>query len=169
MSGPAHDDDLTALHAALARLTPSEGINIPRLLYRAGQASASQRSWAWPCATAAATLLAAAFGAALLLHTEPQPFVRVVRIQEQSAAPLVSQPEPPVADQLAADIIADTEPAQGGGDYLRLREQVLAKGVEALPSPAPWPAAVQPEAPNILLDIPRGASDPGFPRRKQSL
>jgi hypothetical protein len=166
MSEPAHDAELAALQAALTRLSPApDGINLARLLFRAGQASAARRGWAWPCATAASLLLAAALGGLLVLRPAPQPIERTVFVQIEPPPPPTESPAAPWA---AAPAGKDRRP--GDGDYLTLRRQVLAHGVDALPPPAPWPTARQPRNLDILLDLPPGvAEEPWFLRWKNAL
>jgi hypothetical protein len=160
MSEPTHDPELAALREALARLRPAPGaIDLGQLLFRAGQASVRRRGWAWPGATAAVTLLAAGLGAVLLFRPVPQPAERVVIVRVETPAPPAEsaareQPSAPVAPPTAAEG-ADRGPRLA--DSLRLRQQVLARGVEALPEPAPWPDAPPAVNPGPLLDVPAGA------------
>lgn len=141
MPEPTHDDEeLAALQAALGRLTPApDGINVARLLFRAGQASVPRRGWAWPSAAAASTLLAATLGVVLLFRPVPSPAerIRVVEVPAPPTKPVV--PEQPRAPDDAPSVPAEAEPPRGDDDYLRLRREVLARGLEALPPPAPWP------------------------------
>jgi hypothetical protein len=175
MSGSTHDDELAALQAALGRLAPApDGVNIARLLFHAGQASVPRRNWAWPCATMASALLAAALGGVLLLRPAPAPVERVITVYVQSPGPPTPRPEPSVADQPSApsserDTPTETGRRQGDADYLQLRREVLAKGVDALPPPAPWPATAPPDDADSLLDMPRGSREPWFLRLKHSL
>lgn len=175
MSGPTDDEALAALQAALSRLTPApDGINVAQLLFRAGQVSVSRRNWAWPCATAASTLLAAALGGVLLLRPEPQPTERIVTVYVKQPAPPAPHPEPSVpglspSPKGVPDVRPGTESPPGEGDYLRLRQEVLANGVDALPPPAPWPAGGQAKDPDTLLDMPQGTQELWFLRTKHSL
>lgn len=166
MSESAHDE-LATFQDALARLRPTpDGINVARLLFQAGQLSASRRSWAWPCATAASIMLAAALGFVFLLRPTPQPAERIVTVYVQSPNPSTDEtPVPPPAPSIAED----TESPAGGGDYLQLRREVLARGVDALPPPSPWPAAAPADDADTLLEMPRGNREPWFLRLKRSL
>jgi hypothetical protein len=167
MSEPTHDAELAALQAALTRLAPApDGINLARLLFRAGEASAARRGWAWVCATAASLMLAAALGGLLLFRPGPQPVERTVFVQVERPKPPA---EPPTPGTPAATP-AGTDRPSGEGDYLSLRRQVLAHGVDALPPPAPWPAARQRPNLDTLLDLPPGAAEePWLSRRKNAL
>jgi hypothetical protein len=171
MSEPAHDAELAALQAALTRFAPApDGINLARLLFRAGQASASRRGWAWPCATVAALVLAAVLGGVLVLRPGPLPVERTVFVQVERPAPPAESP----AARQPAGSGAEATPAGGDrppeGDYLTLRRQVLAHGVDALPAPARWPSARQPSNLDTLLGLPPGAADePWLLRRKNAL
>jgi hypothetical protein len=170
MSEPTHDPELAALQAALVRLAPApDGINLGQLLYRAGQASVPRRGWAWPGATVASMLLAATLGAVLLLRPAPQSVV-FVYVDRPSAPPepFVARQSPAPAGPAATT--ADADWRQDEADSLRLRRQVLAHGVDALPAPAPWPAAAPPGDGDTLLDLPPGdARDPLLQRLKNSL
>jgi hypothetical protein len=167
MSEPPYNDELAAFQTALARLTPApEGINIARLLFQAGQRSAPRRSWACPCAAAASLMLALALGSVLVFRPTPQPPERIVQVFVQPPTPPaihVEQPIPPVVE------MPDTPRPAGEGDYLQLRREVLAKGLDALPAPAPWPAAAPADDADTLLDLPRGSRESWFLRFTRSL
>ncbi len=184
MSEPAHNNDrrdagptdLAAFHAALARLTPvPDGVNIARLLFRAGQLSAPRRSWAWPCATAASLMLAVALAAVLLLRPAPQPVERIVTVYvpaatqppPQAEAPSPSTDETPVPP--SPSLFLSEKKEGSDGEYFQLRRQVLAHGLESLPPPQPWPAALPPNDADMLLDLPRDSREPWLLRLKHSL
>jgi hypothetical protein len=164
MSEPAHDPELASLRDALARLRPApDPIDLGRLLFRAGQASVPRRGWAWPCATAASALLAAALGAGLLLRPAPPTVEHIVVVHDQP--PPAPTPEPAAREQPVLPAVAratpeDTDRGQGAGDYFRLREQVLARGADALPAPTPWPAARGGTDLNSVLPGFQGPDDP---------
>jgi hypothetical protein len=166
MPDPTHDD-LAALQAALTRLAPApDGIDLGRLLYRAGQASVPRRGWTWPCATAAATLLAAALGAVLLFRPGPQPVERIVVVHDHAPpdeTPVARQAPVPSAPPDAAD---DADQGRNAAASFRLRQEVLARGVDALPAPTPWPAAARRGDADTLLDLPRVGREPWLPRLK---
>lgn len=166
MSGSAHDNELTAFQAALARLQPApDEINLARLLFQAGRLSAPRSNWVWPCAAAASLMLAVALGSALLLRPAPEPAERIVQVFVPSPQP-ESQPEPPVPSN---GDIQDTQPPAGQGDYLQLRRAVLANGLDVLPPPMPWSAATSSDDTDTLLDLPRGSREPWLLRLKRSL
>jgi hypothetical protein len=159
MSEPTHDAELAALRDALARLRPApDPIDLGQLLFRAGQASVPRRGWAWPGATAAVALLAAGLGAALVLRPAPQPIERVVVVRVETPAPSAGPAggEPAVARVVPPAAATDAEWGSQPADSFRLRQQVLARGVEALPEPAPWLAAPPAPGPDSLLDTPAG-------------
>src|SRR4051794_1911455 len=130
MSEEAYDPEIAAIEARLASLVPASGrIDRDRLMFRAGQMSVPRRGWAWPAATAAMTLVAAALGGALVLRPAPSPIERIVYVRsEQPAGPtqsivVTSPPTPKIADgrsmpqdapQHAAENAA---PWQAGPDY----------------------------------------------------
>ena len=109
--------DLAAVEAALASLAPRPAtLNRDWVMFLAGRAAAAQSGrrwtrWLWPCATAASLLLALALG---------------VRGQRPSA-PAHQAP------QVGASAAPAARP--GPHTYLKLREVVLARGVDALPEP----------------------------------
>lgn len=177
MSGSAHPDrpdagptELAAFQSALARLQPAPNeINIARLLFQAGQLSAQRRSWAWPWATAASMMLAAALGSVLLLRPTPQPAERIITVYVP--APTVPQPQPQPESSLPS--AAETppppyQPISGDGSYLQFRQEVLAHGLDAVPSP-PWPAAMPADNADTLFDLPRDSREPWLLRLKHSL
>jgi hypothetical protein len=177
MSESTHDDELTTFEAALARMTPMpEGINIARLLFQAGRLSAPRRSWAWPCATAASMMLAATLGLVLVVRPTPQPAERIVTVFVPSPTPPAHQPElslPSTGETPVPvpqpSLATDTEQPPSEGDYLQIRRAILAKGLDALPPPKPWPAAMPAEDTDTLLDMPHDSRDPWFLRLKRSL
>lgn len=170
MSEPAYNDELAAFHAALERLTPTpDGINVARLLFRAGQLSAPRRGWAWPCVAAASMMLAVALGSALLLRPAPQPVERIVTVY----VPTATQPSIPSTGATPVPPpppLSISEAREGSeGDYFQLRRQVLAHGLDALPPPQPWPAAAPADDTDTLFDLPRGSREPWLLRLKRSL
>jgi hypothetical protein len=184
MSEPVYNDDrrdagpteLAAFHAALERLTPApDGINIARLLFRAGQLSAPRRSWAWPCAAAASMMLTVALASVLLLRPAPQPVERIVTVYVPTATQQPPQAEPSKSSTGETPVPPPPSPpvSEGkegsDGDYLQLRRQVLAHGLGALPPPQPWPAAAPADDADTLLDLPRGSREPWLLRLKRSL
>lgn len=169
MSEPAESNELAAFQTALARLAPApDGISISHLMFRAGQLSASRRSWAWPGITAALMLLSAVLGSVLLFRPTPQPVERIVTVYVQPPALPAPQPEPAVPSTEETSS-SPPQPIAGDGHYLRLRREVLANGLEALPPPPPWSAAAPADDAGVLLDLPRGSREPWLLRLKHSL
>ncbi len=184
MSEPTYNNDrrdagpteLAAFHAALARLTPApDGVNIARLLFRAGQLSAPRRSWAWPCGAAVSMMLTVVLGAVLLLRPAPQAAERIVTVY----VPAPTQPPPPAEVPIpsAGETPVPPPPSPSvwegkegsDGEYFQLRRQVLAHGLESLPPPQPWPVALPTGDTDTLLDLPRGSREPWLLRLKHSL
>jgi hypothetical protein len=103
--------ELAAVEAALASLTlRPAAVERERLMFLAGQAAALKATrrrgaWLWPCATAAALLLALGLG------------LRGPR------------PSEPVLNQTTASTTPQTDP----NSYAKLRALLLARGVDALP------------------------------------
>jgi hypothetical protein len=107
-------------------------------------------------------MFAAVLGLLLLLYPKAPPVERVVVVKIVEPAPT-----PPPAPELTAPLPSGAlvwhvdEPGPVPSDYLRLRDQVIRWGADALPSAAPALAA--PPAPE--LDHLRGSLWPGwFPR-----
>ncbi|HEY7326730.1 MAG TPA: hypothetical protein VH592_03760 [Gemmataceae bacterium] len=179
MSEQAYNDDrrdaalteLAAFQNALAHLSPSpEGVNISRLLFRAGQLSAPRPSRAWPSITAASLMLAVALGSMFLFRPAPEPTERIVTVYVP--APPLPMPQAELSPSSTGETpMPDTTPVTGGGDsdYLRLRREVLAHGLDALPPPTMWSAALPNADTDNLLDLPRGSREPWLLRLKRSL
>ncbi len=173
MSGSTHDE-LAEFHAALARLTPTpDGINLAQLMYQAGRLSAARRNGVWRIATAASMMLSLGLGSMLWLRPLPQPTERIVQVFVQPPAP-PPEPTPPTNDEPTPalsepDLPTDARQAGGETDYLRLRRQVLAHGLDTLPPPTPWPAAAPPVDTNTLLDLPKDSREPWIRFLKHSL
>ncbi len=102
------------------------------------------------------------------LVTVPCKRLTTGRLSPPPSAP-PSDETPPLADPAPGLARAENRrPARP--NYLELRTQVLAHGVEALPAPAPWPAALPPVPPDALLDLPPEAlREPWLLHRKTSL
>jgi hypothetical protein len=126
MSENIRDPEMTSLEAALAELAPrSAGINRDQLMYQAGRSAARRNGWLAP--GIAAVLASAATVAAVLLVHHPEP--QIVRVPATNRA---VQPSPRPNTALAVNDIRWEERA----DALRLRNEILDRGVEALPAPA---------------------------------
>lgn len=175
MSEPAHEDDrrdagpteLAVFQAALARLTPMpDGINLARLLFQAGQLSAPRRSWVWPCTTTASMILALALGSVLLFRPAPQPPERIVQVFVPPPTQPDSQPEQPIPSAVE---MPDMQRPAANGDYLLLRREVLAHGLDALPPPTPWSEAAPSDDAETPLDLPRDSRESWFLHLKRSL
>lgn len=166
----ADPTELMTFQKSLECLRPTpDGIDLAQLLFRAGQVSASRRSWVWPCAAAASTMLAATLAAVLLLRPAPQPVERIVRVYVQPSPP-APPPERfiPPNRETPAPLWQPSVPA-GESEYLRLRREVLANGVDALPPPSSWPATTLADDNDNLLDLFRGSSRPWLRHLKRSL
>jgi hypothetical protein len=153
--------ELAAIESALAALAPRPArLDRDRLLYEAGRLAALQeRSWkryGWPAAAAA---LAATLLVSLIVRPEPQIVERVVRVP--IATPLLeSSPDGPGPlggeTKLTAYVTRTMEPRRpvvfdvhspGEMPYPRLRDMVLACGVEAWRSTSPTPSSPPPAEP----------------------
>jgi hypothetical protein len=166
MSDGTPDRDLAGLEAALKGLGPAPArLARDRLLFRAGQLSARPTGcWVWPAATAALALVATGLATALLLRPAPGPVAPVIihapprqlpRPTDRPPVPAEHTPEPEPRPGPPEAVAMGSEPPPDG--YLRLRDQVLRWGVEALPGPAPTAAA--PPSPLTTRDLPELAPE----------
>src|SRR5262249_15683564 len=123
VEGAMSENEMTPLESALAALDPRPvTLDRDRLMYLAGQRSAARRGWVMPCIAAALASAATLLGVLLLYRPEPQ-FVKV-------RAPAV-QPSPS-----APPVLVDSDNGwRERVEALRLRNEVLLRGVEALPEP----------------------------------
>ncbi len=144
------------LEAALRSLRPAAAaIERDRLMFQAGRATVRRSGRAWLGAVA---VLAAALGASLLHRPQPRIVERIVRVQTPAT--------PTVAG--AAFASAGQTDWTGQGRYLRLRERLLAEGLDALPAPAEVATPERPERLEDLLGLPRGSSPgPRIPSIKE--
>jgi hypothetical protein len=131
------DPQLTALGRALAGLAPAPpALDRDRLLYEAGRAAAPPRPWGWVTAAAFAALV---LGSWVTPEAQRVAEVRVVERLPAKVTPPDAPESPPARASFAA--LPGGGPA---GGYLRLRNQVVAWGPDALPaalSPAATPPA----------------------------
>jgi hypothetical protein len=174
MSEPLSDPTLMALESALAGLAPwRAGMSRDRMLFRAGQVALRRRGRLWIWATAALAVLCATLGAALLLHSGPRTVERVVfvRVAELSPAPADPKTAPePVREEVPAAAAVAAEELPPNLAYLRLRQQVVEHGADALPPVATWSAPAEAASLENLLGMPPGAlAAPRLPRANNVL
>jgi hypothetical protein len=165
MSEPLSDPSLRALESALTGLAPLRAdISRDRMLFLAGQAALRRRGRLFAGTAAALAVLSAALGGALLVRPGPTAAERVVyvRVPAPSPAPADAPLAPGPVRQEAPSPAGDAEEAPPGLDYLRLRQQVVERGPDALPPLAAWPAPAERAPLESLLGIPPGAL--GAPR-----
>ncbi|MBN1490247.1 MAG: hypothetical protein JXA69_10040 [Phycisphaerae bacterium] len=115
------------LEAALAALQPAvPAMDRDALMFRAGRASARNRMLPWRLATAA---LALALTTSLAIRPEPRTVERIVRVPAET----------PRIDSMYALARASFPTGETGtatqSSYLRVRDDVLAQGADALPRP----------------------------------
>jgi hypothetical protein len=154
MPEPIPTPDLAGLEAALKELTPaSVPLDRDRLLFRAGQASVQGRRWLWPSVAGLFALTTIGLAAALALRPAPGVVERTIVVRVPVPAPPAPpiqpgpRPAPSPGSGPERQETLSYEPRPNG--YLRLRNEVLRWGVEALPGP--------------LVD-----EGPGLPRPAQS-
>lgn len=151
MSETEMNDPLAAVEAALRSLRPSpSGLDRDRLMFLAGQRALGNRpvrrrrrgpSWLWPCTTAASMLLAVTLGSMLLVQGKPEVGEPATYVHVDTSAATTAKR----SDVLPAADAKDFQVALGArrprSDYLKLRQQLLAHGVDALPKPFCSPVA----------------------------
>jgi hypothetical protein len=127
--------DLKAIENALREFSPSLGqLNRERLMYLAGQASATNsslsapRQIAWPLATAALALISLTLGGFLIFTGRGAE--RIVYVDRPVASPAPST----VVSGIGTDPVP---PAVGDSGYFELRDSLLTNGLDALASPPP--------------------------------
>jgi len=128
----SNEEQLTPAEAELAHalggLRPAGGMDRDRVLFRAGAASA-RRTGRLGVGLAAA--LAAALAVSLAVRPKARVIERVVTVPAPPAAPATAATWP------AGPSVWTLTTGDGKGAYLALRDQVLTKGLDALPAPAP--------------------------------
>ncbi len=134
MSNEALDPELNRLEAGLQALTPrAPAINRDRLLFLAGQASASRRAVGWRAWAIGSSLAAAGLGLALCFRPSPER-VEVVRWLPGPAEQFSSSSEQPGPIASSAVLVA---PHFDGRNepygQLQLRKLAFDYGVDALP------------------------------------
>ncbi len=161
MSEQPPDAALAALEQALAALAPAPGrLDRDQLMFRAGRASVPRRGWLWPATAAALVLLSSGLGLTLALRPDRPAVERIVYKYKERPAPVQPQravtPDRPRVAPAAAAPAEDPSPA--ATPHLRLQEQILRWGLDAVPdlpaSPAPEPALTR----ERLLGPPAGGS-----------
>jgi hypothetical protein len=140
MSGPNDLQEVNAIEAALAALTPLPGrIDRDQLMFRAGQAAAPRRHWFWPSATAALAVVSASLVAAWCLWPAPQ------TVEQMVSRRVVQPPPAPPRATLPAELQPTEAVVSTPADYasprgpLTLQDQVLRWGLDGLPDLPPVP------------------------------
>jgi hypothetical protein len=145
MSEQTRDPELAELETALAALRPAPpALDRDRLMFRAGLASARRGRWLWTGTTAALALVAAGLGTALVLRPAPPTIERTVYVEK---------PEPP-SPQAVESIPADSASSRAVERYFRFRDELLSRGLDALPEPPAGPPAESPEGIEKSLGLP---------------
>lgn len=166
--------DLTATEAALAALTPvPAALDRDRLMFQAGRAARGTASWAWPAATGVLTALAAALALVMVLRPPVVTETVVIHVPVEvppAPAPPKPAPETPVESSPATSRpaeVATSSPISPG--YLRLQEQILRWGLDALPAGRPTAPAAPPITVEQLLGESPRPSQPSPWWKPQSL
>jgi len=117
------------LEAALGTLQPTApGIDRDRLLFRAGRASGRPAARRWQVATA---VLAACLAVSLQVRPEPAETIRIVRVPREQLPRIQPAPSgrPPA-------VVAEGPRVSPADPYARLCEEVVRRGLDALPMAA---------------------------------
>jgi hypothetical protein len=159
MSDDVRDPKLAAVEAALRGLAPAPArVNRDRILFTAGARSV-RRGLLWPVATAVSLVLVGVLGVAHVLRPAVREVERVVHVP----VPLERVPHPPMPPEHppepAPESPSHTRPeslarAPAPEGYLRLRNQVVRFGVDALPSTPAVPQTASPQAPTRARELP---------------
>lgn len=142
--------ELTGIESTLRGLVPSTGdFDRDRLFFRAGQNALGKGRWTWPLISAGLAGLAGTLAVLLALQPGPVPIERIVYVQSPKETSSPNQTDSPSAVDLQP--LQERTPVALPGSYLRLRDQVLRFGVEALPEAA-FPEMNQPTRPTSVFD-----------------
>jgi hypothetical protein len=132
------------LGEALARLRPAAtAIDPIRIRWEAQRRRAARQIWWWRGIAAA---LALALSLSLLFRPQPKTIQRLVYL---SPSPAEAHSVVPTIDHRAAQepLALPATAVLEGGDYLAVRDRVLAFGVRVLPPPPPAPSQVLAQQP----------------------
>ena len=134
------------------QVPPAVGISVNRdlLMFRAGRVSVRQWSRAWQ---AAAAMLVVALGASVAMQSLQRPSQRVVYVTIEKERP------EPVHVAYADASFTTWQPRSGEPSYPMLRDEVLRRGLDALPDPQF--SATEPEPDELLESL------LGRPRRRK--
>jgi hypothetical protein len=159
-------EELKSIETALRQLTPlGSQLNRDRLMYMAGQASAGQalspasttgRPWwkaaanrnLWPLATAALALVCITLGGLLISQRSDMRLVYVERTPTESENSSVV-----TAGDAARPYAFGISPVANNSNYLELRNLVLTRGVDALPTTPAAKGADQSPLPLPILPL----------------
>jgi hypothetical protein len=165
MSEQAHNPELTALEAGLATLAPAApAIDRDYLFYHAGRTAARQGRGVWPYTTGLMAVIAFGMGWMAVHRPQPLPVVekqepRIVYVREPSPTePPTKRSDEPV-ESISSPIRRPESTAEAKLREMRIREQVLLMGVDALPR-LPESTAPEKRAPlDPLLGMPATVLD----------
>jgi hypothetical protein len=142
MSEQAHNPELTALEARLTALAPAApAIDRDYLFYHAGRTAARQGRGVWPYTTALMALVALGLGWVAVHRSQPLPPLEKTetRIVYVPMAKPDDSPVKPDRDsgQAPAMVLNQTKARtiEERMHDLKLRDQVLLMGIDALPNP----------------------------------
>jgi hypothetical protein len=161
--------EITALEALLASLIPvPSSLDRDRLMFRAGQATATRRSWPWPAATAALALVATTLGAALVSQLaapagsqqasgsrEKVKIVEKIVYVVKERAPASPTQDGAPADPTSPDSASVDSPAPVAFSlsHFQLQNQLLRWGLDGLPHLPPPRAPNPPESVDRIFGL----------------
>ena len=150
---------MTPLETALAALDPRPAaLDRDRLMFLAGQRSAARRGWLLPCLSAALASAVTLAVVLVLYHPEPP------STPTGEPAALAAGWKDPAANA-AGSPVRDPAPTPTG-EYILLRNRVLAAGVDALPALPPDPSS-GPSPNGVLRPLVLPRDDVGIPGGSQ--
>jgi len=113
------------LEVMLKTLKPAEpDVSAAQIAFEAGRRAGRMQLFRW---RAAAAILVAALGVSIIAHPAARPVDRFVSVQPAEPREVKSPPE------LDRQPYADASPS-GAETYLNLRQTILQRGIDALPS-----------------------------------
>lgn len=123
------------LEKRLASLTPApHGIRRDTLMFRAGQEAGRKQASRWRAISAVMGVMACASVTPWIMRSPAKPAPKVVLIDDGYPVLAGSRSQ---ASRQPAESVVESLPPRVTPAYLRLRDQVLRQGVDALPS-AGW-------------------------------
>ena len=129
MHGEEDERELTELEAALRRLRPvAAGVDRDELMFNAGRVMAGRRAGFHLTATVLVAVFAALAGGGTVWVTARPSQQAIAQVSAEKLALRIVELSP------AFPSAKEPESWTGTGEYIKLRDRVLAEGVDALPA-----------------------------------